>query len=83
MKVICRGSLQTGKCPFTRFIRHCTHNKPHEADYGADLPIKCRKEKVAAIWCDCVPITLEYLMREVLEKEENKIDRNNTKKESM
>ncbi len=65
MKLICKGVLETGKCPYGYDSSvDCYHGKEHEKyEYSC-----CINNGI--LYCNCMPITLEYKMRKVIENGE-------------
>ena len=71
MKYMCRGSLN-GSTDEDCDINKCLHSKPHDwsrvEDKGAMT--NCFSKDEYETDCDCLPVPLEYLMREIIEEEE-------------
>jgi len=66
MKQLCKGVLETGKCPYGYDSSECYHGKEHEKyEYSC-----CINNGTIDLYCNCMPITLEYKMRKVIEKGE-------------
>jgi hypothetical protein len=69
MKYVCRAYANGKECDEA----HCKHNKPHEwvnLDKIGDLGSDCYDYTNTR--CDCVPIGLEYYMKEIIKKHEEK-----------
>jgi hypothetical protein len=62
MKVICKGVLETGKCPLNE---RCPHGEKHT--YYQE---RCHNCYSILKLCECIPISLEYKMKEAIEKGE-------------
>jgi hypothetical protein len=82
MKYICRlfANDPNARCSnIYGGYNNCRHSKPHEwieetidlssAEYCFNRGISIETE------CDCVPVGLEYYMKEIIKKEETKNDR--------
>jgi hypothetical protein len=66
IKYICKGVLETGKCPY-RYDSYCYHGKEHEK-----YEYSCCNSGIIDLYCNCMPITLEYKMRKAIKEEERK-----------
>ncbi len=68
MKYICRAYANGKKC---ENVDYCKHNKPHEwVDLVSGLGNGCYDYTNTK--CDCVPLDLEYYMREIIKEHEEK-----------
>ena len=61
MKVICKGVLETGKCPFNE---RCPHGERHTYQE------RCNDHLSILKLCKCIPISFEMKMKEAIEKGE-------------
>ncbi len=67
IKYICKGVLETGKCPYYDPSNCCHGVEHHDQKYKS-----CCTNSVINLYCNCMPITLEYKMRKAIKEEERK-----------